>query len=165
MWLIWLGKYSSLVPNAKFISGLARNQDNYAGRISASTWQMNEERNMSLLGLAGTSWLSIGGFSWASLISDRGLKQFAHDPKIALTLSRNDIELLAFLLTIWVRGVYVEVQENPVSDWNSLLKPEPPCPMGDDWLRAACITDGLRRWHQQLLAHNQVPCSSNSYSL
>jgi hypothetical protein len=33
------------------------------------------------------------------------VKQFAHDPKIAATLSRNDIELLAFLLTIRERGV------------------------------------------------------------
>jgi len=66
---------------------------------------MNKERKVSLLGLADTSWRSIGGFSWASLISDRGVKQFAHDPKIAVTLSRNDIELLAFVLTIRERGV------------------------------------------------------------
>lgn len=65
---------------------------------------MNEESKVSLLGLADTSWRSIGVFSCASLILDRGVKHFAHDPKIAVTLSRNDIELLAFLLTIGERG-------------------------------------------------------------
>jgi len=67
---------------------------------------MNEEKKVSLLGLIDTSWQLIGGFSWASLVSDRGgAKQFAHDPTIAAAFPRIDLELLTFLLTTRERGV------------------------------------------------------------
>ena len=66
---------------------------------------MNEEKKVNLLGLIDTSWPLIGGFSWASLVSDRGAKQFAHDPAIAAAFPRIDLELLTFLLTTRERGV------------------------------------------------------------
>lgn len=69
----------------------------------------NEIRKAALLGLTGVidaSCTSVDGISWASLISDGvETKQFAHGLAILTSLSRNDLELRAFLLTSWERGV------------------------------------------------------------
>lgn len=141
--------YTKILKGAQFMSD--KPKDNCAPQVvtnkSASTWWMKEERKVSLLALIDTSWPSVCGFPYPSLILDlRGEKQFVHDPTIAPAASQNDLELLAFLLTVREGGMYVEVVENPRSDWNSWLKLEKsPWTVVDGRLRATCITDEFWR--------------------